>query len=46
MQPKESSGEGVVKLRSWAEFKQLAERLRAQELKQMLRELREKYGYR
>jgi len=21
MQPKESSGEGVVKLRSWAEFK-------------------------
>jgi len=27
MQPKESSGEGVVKLRSWAEFKQLTERL-------------------
>ena len=27
MQPKEGSGEGVVKLRSWAEFKQLAESL-------------------
>ena len=28
MQPKEGLGEGVVKLRSWAEFKQLAERLK------------------
>jgi hypothetical protein len=28
MQPKEGSGEGVVKLRGWAEFKQLAERLK------------------
>ncbi|MGQ9538594.1 MAG: hypothetical protein ACUVTE_03300 [Candidatus Bathycorpusculaceae bacterium] len=28
MQPKEGSGEGVVKLRSWAEFKQLAESLK------------------
>ncbi|MGB9684593.1 MAG: hypothetical protein ACPL1Z_06660 [Candidatus Bathyarchaeales archaeon] len=27
MQPKEDSGEGVVKIRSWAEFKRLAENL-------------------
>ncbi|MEM4713491.1 MAG: hypothetical protein QXQ61_02960 [Candidatus Bathyarchaeia archaeon] len=27
MQPKENSGEGVVKIRSWAEFKRLAESL-------------------
>jgi hypothetical protein len=28
MQPKEGSGEGVVKLRSWVEFKRLAESFR------------------
>jgi hypothetical protein len=28
MQPKENTGEGVVKIRSWAEFKHLAESLK------------------